>query len=678
MSNHMIMPVVETGPNEEAAPGTVAGTSPVPFLPEAKNYAEVEDVKRYCQDELNPLMEQVRMERMQLEDEWNAIRRMNLLQHDAGKSYHGRSNAYLPVYRRNRSTFVSQLSRGLFPSDEYFDCVDLQNGDPEAVKPLKAYMQWEMETNARVRTVMKPFLGQLCDYGTSPMKIWYAKELQSKATMQRKLQLVNGASHAQYGFGQCRIDGMRVSARNLFYWYIYPVTCDSIDDAQLIFEDIDVPRSYVEAMVRAKRWIPEVLTRITEIPLHDTNRNLLLEARGHGSDRLSQEATQKLQNFTISEAWTFMVLPASAYLPFEEVGSPVAVRVVFVDNLPVEVTRNPFFHQRPPYRAPRTDFEPGYFYGSGMGRSVRHMQYLVNDFANQTNDCGTYGLNPIAKINPSLMVGPPKPLKPGGTIFTMDVNAGIQFDRPPIEQVGFGMNIVTSFIAWTQDWSGTPPIMQGNPKGAKTATQSSILQKNAAMPIQDIVEDIELDTMIPMLEQGFSNAQQYREEGVMATVAGESVKVSPEDLAVNAKFRWLASSQAVNAQMRAQQAIQLIQAIIPLLPHLMQAGYIVDFVALIRRVYVDGFGFRGFSEFIRKAMAAPQVPGVPEAMGGGPLPAIRPDQQAGVAAEQGDRLRSALEQVYGSGVEMAPGEGDDFAEVRANADEIAGRMGGLK
>src|SRR6202012_4223415 len=100
---------------------------------------------------------------------------------------------------------------------------------------------------------------------------------------------------------------------------------------------------------------------------------------------------------------------------------------------PIFVGRNPFWHQRPPYLYARMNVEPGFFYGYGFGRVVRGLQYLTNDFANQTNDVGIIGLNPYTLVNTSMLAGPLRPLKPGAAIETTNVNEAVKWDRPPVE-----------------------------------------------------------------------------------------------------------------------------------------------------------------------------------------------------------------------------------------------------
>lgn len=666
MSHYLDYALVEQSVPEEAAPGTMGAVLPARFLPELKNYAAHDETRERFINELTPIMDFARRDRQAQEEEWETVRNMNLLKHDAGRRYFGRSDVYLPIYKRERSKLVSTLSTGLFPSDEYFDCVDRNFGPSEDAKAVKGYMQWELEDNAKLRSQMKPFLSQLVDYGTSPLKFWYRKDIRSEGRAKR-INIPGLLDVAQYKFGNCVSEGLAVSVRNLLFWYIYPATADSLEQAEMVFEDIDVPYSFVIKMKNSGRW--ENVDQVMQVwanSQHDRAMQMLLDTRSAGSSIPGRSLGQYGQIFTFTEVWGFMELPGEAYLDHETKGEPLPVRVCCVNDFPVEIRRNPFFHQRAPYTVSRIDWEPGYFYGNAQGRIIRPLQLLANDFMNQTNDNGIMAMNPVTLINPGMMLGKPRPFAPGVPWYVMDVDKAVKFDRPPMEQVPLGLQMSQLVIGLAQDSGGAPPDRGTMSKGAKTATGMAILQKNALSPLQDVVEDIEVDTLVPLLKGGWKNAIQYRDQEVMAIVAGQPIKVTPEQLAIDAHFRWLASSQATNVQVRNQQAITLVQAVAPIVPLLNQQGYIVDFAMLIKRVF-DGMGFRGFQEFIRKAEAAPgAMPGM----------MVAPEQMGGVQAEQGDRLRSALDQLGGGPTEAQPGEAEDFNEIRQQADAMAAAMGG--
>jgi hypothetical protein len=656
-------------PLGEGVFGAAVPVNPKLFSP--KNYAEMEQFAQGLSNDLMPLLQWVRQDRQTLEEEWRAIRRMEMLTHDEGQRYKGRSNAYLPVYTRALQTQLSQLSRGLFPSDEYLDVVAGDISNPEAGKPLKSYIQWEFESVANLKHHMRLALRPYLNYGLMIMKHWYSKE---KKTMGKRVKEADLLSARFDNKNYC--EGFRVSARNPFHWYVYPTTINSLDEARLIFEDMDVSVDYARKMGHEGRWHNVELAINGGSAVNEADVNELEQLSFTGQTRPSEAPGKhgRRQSIRVTEVWTFMALPdKDAYVENELPGSEVPVKIVLAGDVVLSVTRNPFFHQRAPYEAARMNAEPGQFYGYGAGRVVRYLQYLSNDFANQTNDVGVYGLNPIVKVNPSYLTGPLKPIAPGVQWLMTDVKEGVAFERPPVEIVQYGQTLMQSFIGMAQDFGGAPPVLQGlggGSKGAKTATGQQILQRNATTPLQDEVENIETDVMIPLMRAAWYNAQQFREADVLARVDGGLQKIPLEALFVeDPDFRWLASNQAANQQQRAQAGMQLIQMVAPLVPLLQQQGKQVNFSPLLKRVFSDGLGFRGFAEFITDMPMGPgMMPGAPMDPG-----MMDPNAQS---MPPGDRPRSTLEQVEGQPVDAVPGEAEDFAAVRSEADDIAAFLGG--
>ena len=672
----MATPVDDLDQSDEAQEGTFGSTIPNMFLPPDENYAEDSDTEQWVRSELLSIIEWTVNDRLTLEQAWDEIHAMVMMQHGESRRYYGRSDYYLPMYAKNRQAIISNLSRGMFPSDEY---IDASLNDPaisdkeEKAKAAKLYMQWELDSNARFKTKVKDFLGNFVDTGTGVFKVLY-----KKAKKQEREVNFFGDQPKMTG---CRYEGAQITARNIRDVYVFPTNISDFSEAMVVFEFVDVSRAYVEEMVAAGAWSEEGARKLF-MGSFDANHQFSLANRlayqGMQDPTSSYLRGKTAEQFTIIECYTFAELPKSAYTADETPGQLVPVRIVmspFGDSLSIK--RNPSYHQQPPYEFARQNTFPGMFYGYGHGAMHTALQLLTNDTANQANDCGIYAMNPIAIMNPNQLVGPPAPLAPGVAIYAHSVKDAVVFDRPPADIWQYGMQQLQTWIGMGQDFGGAPPILQGNNTGraGKTATGAQILQNNARTPIQDLVEDIENQALLSMMHKVWKNAQQYRDANVMATVSGQQLKMSREDLSLNATFKWMASSQAVNNQVRAQQAIQLMSAIAPAVPLLMQMGYVVDFATLIQRIYVDGFGFRGFKDFIRPAQAVPGQP--PFGQPGGAMP--RPDQLGGVQAEQGQRARSALEQVngmLGSQEPAAPGEGEDFMAIRGMADDMAGRMGG--
>lgn len=645
---------------------TITKEDEVSLLPfKQVNYARDETVAAWIRKNLIDLASFVRSDRSALEETWAEIRRLVLLQHDTNQKYIGRSKVYVPSYLQARTTMVSAISRGLFPSDDYMDVKIRKEGKLEAAAGAKNYIKYEWDKVARLRTAMKPFASQFIDYGLSFAKAWYEKP--------KKL------TKARLGQGQDRMpsikmyknarEGLRFSPRSVFFTYVWPTTIDSLDEAELVFEDIDISRLQLEALGKNGFLIDVEKVSLERNADHDSSlQQQQMETQLTSTTGMDVPVADKFgATVTVTEAWLCLPLPASAYEGDETVGEPVPARVIFAGDVILSVTRNPFWHQSPPYLMHRMRTFPGSLYPQGVGHATRFLQYLVNDFTNQLNDNGTYALNPMAKVNIELLQGPLPGFRPGVVIPVRDPKA-IEFDRPPVEQLHYGQMLVQMYMSMLQDTSGAPAILQGvggSKGGAKTATGSQILQGNALNPLQDMTEDMEVNVMVPLMEMTMGYGNQFRTEDVLDELAGEQINVGLKDIAGDFVYTYLASSQAANQQQRAQQAMTLLQILPSVQPLLIQNQKMADPEPLLKRLFSDGFGFRGFDEFIKPVSPQAMQPGMP----GAPEPQEEPEGEA--AEVEGNGGDSAIPESMSS----VQGEGNAFASVRDGADAMAAAAG---
>lgn len=680
-----MVPTIEASKTEDERAMAEIGFSN--DVSDERNWATDPEVVQRIREEIYEILPQTRSLMIPLHESWRATRRMSTLEHDSGQSYIGRSNAYVPVWARAKKTLVSALSQGVFPSEDYCDVTSrdvkaavapvipdmAQQGmfpgmmgappppppDLQAIaKAVKTYIQWDLEKNARVRSQFKRFLGELVDHGISVGKVWYEKE--SARSKPAKKSGAQGAFAMGDPVSPTYREGLRFSTRSIFDWYMYPVTADNLDEATVIFEDLNVPRSYVIERGRKGNWanVDDALNAPI-IAEKQTNDSELAESKIFNGTTTNEFTSPQGQVLMVTEVWTSLVMPKAAYLENEDHEAPIPVKLVMAGDVVLQCIRNPFWFQKHPYLVSRDDPTPGNFFPTGTGRLVRSLQQLVNDFTNQMNDNGTYALNPIIKYNPGLLAGPLAPLRPGVSWAMTSMDA-VEFERPPIEQTQYGMNYVNMYSGMVADFSGATPALQGSSAGknAKTATGMQILQRNAMTPLKDQIEDIEGDVMQPLMFMSWVMAQQFRDSQFLVDLTGEpAIMMTKEQLVGDFNFRWLASSQAANQQMRAQQSMSLLQIVPGVMPLLQANGMIADPTPLLRKIYVDGFGFRDFDSFIKPA---PQMqmppPGMPGA--GGPPPQGEPPDGG---------IRSAVEQSPvddGTGAEMVEGEGDDMAMIR--------------
>lgn len=655
----------------------------VPPPDSATNFADDEKTLEWLRLNLVPLIKTVRDDGAAQRDEWEAIRRMANLQKDENAAYSGRSNVYLPVYQRALETRVSHTGRGLFPSDTYLDAYSADPRLEQAAPVVKAWMEYQLERSAKLRATMKPWLRQLFNYGLSVGKVWWEKPLNERK--QTRMMRLPAIQDMLMNYGEVEpwtCEGARFKARSIFSWFIWPTTVDNIEEASLVFEDIQVSKQRIDYLGQVGAWknVEEALNALRGGD-EDTDYRLAMQMEQVRS------STQTAANVRLgelahwgyaTECWFRMPVPNALYRQNEVKGSAVPVKVVLVGNVVVEARRNPFWHQSPPYVFSRLNEQPDSFYSIGMGRAAAGLQYLANDFINQTNDNGIYALNPIVKINPNLIVGPIEPLAPGRMWHLTDPNGAV-FDRPPIEQMQYGLMIANQMISYANDMSGAPSVLQGTgTKGtAKTATGAQILQSNVKGDLQDIIEDIELRVLVPLMEMIHSLGQQYeRAQRYMAIAGGEKVQFSRNMLEGEFAWRWVASSQAVNRAMRAQSSMQFAQLAAGMMPLLQAQGKMFNPEPLLRSIYEDGLGQRGFDRIIQPMPQQPMAPSGPGMPPGGPQGG--PGMPPGMGPQE---PRSAVEQAPGGAPEgMAPGEGEAFGEVRGNADQLAammGQMGGM-
>lgn len=628
------------------------------------------------------LLSQVRDDATSQHAEWGSIRRMALLVKDETSAYTGQSQAYLPVYQKARETRVSHLSRGLFPTDTYIDTAAVDPAREADAQTAKAWMTEQMERSAKLRAELKPFLRSLCDYGLGVAKVWWEKPIAPvKATRMTRLPGIEQMLHTYGQPGQAAAwsgEGCKFKARSVFSWYVWPTSVNSIEEASLTFEDIQVSKQYVDQMGKAGIWknVEQINAGTNSENFNTELQAQLEETRGSSLAAVDLRAGD-LANWTIlTECWFMMPIPRALYTPNEVPGCPVPVKAVFAGGVLVEVRRNPFWHQKPPYVMQRMNETTDSFYTVGMGRSMLSVQGLINDMVNQTNDNGIYGLNPIVKYNPNLIVGPLEPFAPGKMYGMTDTNAMV-FDRPPIEQLQYGVMILNQLISYANDLTGVPAVLQGSGAkgGARTATGSQILQSNVKGELQDLIEDIEQRVLQPTMQMFHSLGQQYESsERYLAISGGEKLQFTRDMLEGEFTWKWVASSQAVNQQQRAQQALTFLQsAVNPAVLQLLQMqGKMLNPEPLLRRIYEDGLGQRNFDRVITQAGPPQGMPGP-----GGPqgMPGMGPGGPGGPGGPPGGEPRSAVEQAAGGSGPMAPGEGEEFMGVRAGADEMAAMMG---
>lgn len=573
-----------------------------------KNWATDEAVRTRLKNELFPLMQEMRDRKRPLNALWSSLFKVWSLEHER-QSYIGTSNLYIPAGKKGVETLTSQLVSATFPGDDVFAVEPRELEYQNLISDVKAAQQHYIEY-ARVRAEAEKFYRMLAITGNAPVKIsWQTKKL-SQMGLKKRLPKEAEA----FGVGEPELrekilyDGPRFDVVDPSNLYIYPETVERPQDALVVFEDITVPLSNLRAKAGSVYVASEVegaaRGEISEKSLADDAR---LTAQGFGAE--TRRGNEPYGQVDISEVYLNFDPKASSYAD-EKNPVPFLVTVTASGQI-LRAVENPWWHKQAPYLLGRMGTQAGRIWGTGFVEAIRELQVLLNDQTNQMMDCASYHLNPIVMVNPNLVHGGLPDLEPGVQLMVQDMSA-LKFDRPPGDLIQSGSVLSTQTQSWINDFIGAPPVLQGGSapgRAFKTATGIGTAQRNAVVPLQEVVKLCEVEVWEPMLEMFWSLAQQHSRTPLMLRISGEQREVNPGNTYGDYMFRWLASSQAQSQQVKGSQITQLLQLLgTPPMQALAQAnGFRINPKPLLRRLYQEVFGFRDVDEvLVEGAAPAPQ------------------------------------------------------------------------
>lgn len=677
--------VTVTEDNESQTPEQMM----LPEFPEIrKNFMADKEVTDWVMSNVVNIMESVRSDYQPVHSEWEKINNMLSLEMENDAKYKGETQVYLPTFAKSIETRAAHVCKALFPTDSYMDALSLKVETPEeesAREATKAWMKKQIEENAKFRFNMKAFVRNALAFGVGVLKEYWEDEIvkQSKrkhASRNPTIDSIMGGKKAKY------CGKLRCKTINNFAFYAYPLSVDTLDQCTLIFEDIQVSKQFVDTMIKKGYWKQETVTMAASNWSSESSRQTnLLKNTQTSQTAISGSVAGDLGSYSeISECWFSMHLPESYFTAEEKAEGdhldPVPMKAIVCSNVIVDIQYNPFNHGRHPYLMKKLMEVPDVLMTPGYGKMVMSSQYLVNDLVNQVNDNGIYALNPVTKRIVTEMAAHSlgQKISPGANFDVLTKDA-ISWDRPPIEQIQYGIQLLQLAKSEVSD-PIAPPSLQGSGSGgggmSKTATGAQLLQANTGIGVADFNEDMEQTVCIPFMQMAQQLGQQFESEEMFFAITGkEKVKFTPEMLAVECSWQWVASSQTINQQTRSQQMGMFLQAILaePVQMMLQQKGITLNIEPILRKMWEDGLGQRSFESIATKAApgmgmggmpGAPAMPGMP----GAPSP-LSPEQISSVSQNPS---ASAMPPVS-----PAPGEGEQFRAVRDEAEGISGSMGGM-
>jgi len=618
------------------------------------NYASDARVVERIKREIIPAVGSIRDSRQTLNDLWNSLHKVWTLQHDENKSYTGVSDIYMPAGKRGTETIVTQLVSATMPGDDNFGVEAYNPARAQQANELKEVLKYRIDSTAKVRVMLERYYRQLAITGNSPIKIYY----------QRKV--INALGRGMNGGPTPRphvvFDSPVVQSVDVNNFYVWPETVNDPQDAQIIFEDITTDYAGLLAKARAGVYDKAAVLAAGRSSLDSSKTNT-------DNMRLSSQGLSSPHNMTadgwrrvdVTEVWLDFD-PMAASREEEENPEPFLVTITSTGEV-LRAIPNPFWHKRPPYLLGRMGTTVGRVYGTGFVESIRELNRLLNDQTNQAMDCATYVLNPIVLTNPNLTAGPLASLEPGVQWLVHDVNAAVRFERPPVEMIQAGSILTTGTQSWIADFIGAPPVLSGGSspgRAFRTATGVGAAQTNAKMPLQEIVRLNEAEVWEPMLHMIWSLDQQFASGDIFVPIIGKDMlRVDVNALSGDWLFRWLASSQTSNQAIKGSQIAEALRILSDprIIDLFKQQGIQVNPEPLVRRMYLEVFGFRDVDEvLVRGTLGLPP--------GGPAVPDVRTGRQPSSGAPTVPDLPPELQ------------DNEPFQEVRGEADAIAALMGG--
>lgn len=521
-------------------------------LIDSKNYALDKGVMERVQEELLSHMPQVKANRTIMEERWGRLERMWQGKHEI-RLVDTQSDIYVPMARKIVETFVSQVVTQIFPTNPMFflNAVGPNMQLAQSLLPqIEALIENDVE-NARVKAWMPLFLRRGFIAGCSIVKNFWKT---TSTTNYRRRRLGGGEGEPIFYTTEAEelktFDGPTFDVVDPLRWYIHPITSKTIDEARMVFEELDVDWSHLKSMEEAGIYkkIDRIKDRADSATrggsIIDSNRDIRTQAYGYTVEDMMMSDTYRLV-----EIWAKFDLYGD--------GRRLPCKIVCVGDTILEVRQNPFFSQRPPYRAWRMTDTFDNFYGQGLMENIESMQYAFNAMFNQGIDNANWQQNPMIVINKSQLASNPSDIQiaPRSFLYTYgDPRMNVHFERPP-ETYKISFDVAQLLSGMMQDIAGAPPIMQGKTGGrTQTATEADILRQGAGAFTNILASKIESELLSPMLQDFYMLEQQFRDAETYLKITGGAPprQVSPQDLVGDYQFTWHVSTDATQRLMMLQ------------------------------------------------------------------------------------------------------------------------------
>lgn len=552
-------------------------------------------------DSISTILEDVKIardnRRAKLEQDWiryrdiyNCRRTLNY--------YNGRSKLFLPAGKKAVDT-LTRIAREAILSDPY---LSVETDVPKWQTTGTDFMKYLVERQGKIKQVVPMFLRQLYTVGTSCIELGFKKECRKiKYRKRGEEEAQTRREFTHYGPTYTVIDMAKV--------YVWPETAVDYSGLQIVFKDgITTPekaRAKAEMGLYNKEKVEEA------IQIHDQYLLKQHDADGQPEKELGTNLNRRNDIDEIN-VWAKFTLPGQ--------DEPQWNLITLLGEIPVQIIENPWWFQLPPFLFGAIFREHDFFYGHGVIESMEMWQYMLNDTVNQTQDVGTFCLNPIVAYDPAIIDDPDLiVIEPGAKV----PDPNIKFERPPAQMAIEGLTMVRFLLNIIQENTDANALVQGAPRegmGKATGTATGVSQLFAAAnaAVLDQVEDLETQVFTPLLQHTEIMAHEFMDEKMVLRIMGPDGMVlvdrviEPSDLVLSTDVRWVASLRLREKFAKSQQALNFLNIAVGIPPQLTeQQGFRINYKHLVKMVYT-GTGLPDVDNIIEDVIYS--LPGIPPEM----------------------------------------------------------------
>jgi hypothetical protein len=633
-----------------------------------KNWAGSNTVRERFKKEVLPLMEETRSQRSKLNLSWSRYHKAWTKEHEF-QAYLGKSNIYLPTTKRGVETKVSQAVAATFPGDEFFIAEPERAEYSAMTADVQALEQNRVEA-AKVRMHAEAHYRQLYMKGNAPGRIHWKEKVFSTDARKKAVKTeeeLYGSMETQEAYAYSGPCFTPIPAEDFYAW---PPTVSTLEEADGVFEDYITTKRKLKMRADAGFFDKEMV------------ENIVTGASNSDKDaadaaRMSDQGITPPQQSDMKQEY---VACSHVFLDFDpEAESEDASKnlrpfhfTVTHDGKVLRAVEAK--HTSPgachPYVLGRIGQITGRLWGSGDVEDIYPLQLLLNDQVNQAMDNATWSMNPGIVSNPNVLMTAITEFEPGFQVLATDVNNALKEFRPP-DMIQSSSLLMTQTMSWLQEMLGASPVLSGGStpgRAFRSATGVGVANQNAQLPIQQVVRLQEIDVFQPMLKGFWNLDKAFAKDEVLIRAGGPNLpparSVDPKSLFGEYRFRWSASTQMMNVQVRGQQIMQALQVLSnpQTAGMLAQMGIRINLAPLINRLLRDVFGFRDAEQILVQGPS----PMPPDMQPGQPQPG-----QPGQEQPAGDPGANPL-----AGANMEDPSGG-FGAVRMEANDIAGAFGQL-